>query len=173
MLNYYPIHNISPGLFLGNMRASENLALLKENKITHILVVGCDLEKHFPQEFVYHQVEVIDVEFEDMISHFHACIDFIENGLKTGGVFVHCAAGISRSTTMIVAYLMQKNNWDLDTALRYTVERRKCVWPNMGFQNQLTLFHKLAYKVDIDHPEVKELKEQLQKKKAQSHIHFR
>ena len=39
---------------------------------------------------MYHQIEVEDEDNVDMISHFHTCIDFIENAiLKNGNVLVH------------------------------------------------------------------------------------
>ena len=34
------------------------------------------------------------------------CLKFIESGKK---VFVHCAAGISRSSSIVIAYIMQLN----------------------------------------------------------------
>jgi len=160
-----PLNNISPGLFLGSIWASEDLHLLKENKITHILIVGNNLKKNYPEEFTYHQIEVRDVEYEDMISHFSVCIDFIEKALMTGNVLVHCAAGVSRSSTIVIAYLMQKNKWDMETAFKYTRQKRNTVLPNVNFRKQLELYHKLDYIVDSKHPDIVVLKQELQSKK--------
>jgi hypothetical protein len=43
--------NIEPGLYLGDLFSGRGLELLTKNKITHILVVGMELTKHFPEVF--------------------------------------------------------------------------------------------------------------------------
>ena len=45
-------------------------------------------------------------------------------------MFVHCAAGISRSSTIAVAYLMAKYNIGFDQALGMVKRSRGCVCPN-------------------------------------------
>eukprot|EP00026_Physarum_polycephalum_P018961 Phypoly_transcript_20762.p1 GENE.Phypoly_transcript_20762~~Phypoly_transcript_20762.p1 ORF type:complete len:171 (+),score=23.11 Phypoly_transcript_20762:74-586(+) len=151
------MNSIIPGLYLGDMEAADELDMLREHNITHILVAGANLYKNYPEEFIYHQIEVNDSSDVDIITHFGGCIDFIESALqKDGCVLVHCAAGISRSTTIVLAYLMKKNKWDFDTSFDFTKARRAEVCPNMGFQAQLKLFHKLEYKYDKDHPEIQQ-----------------
>jgi Dual specificity phosphatase, catalytic domain len=47
------------------------------------------------------QVDLPDVESSNLLSHLPGCIDFITRALAGGGkVLVHCAAGVSRSTTV-------------------------------------------------------------------------
>lgn len=46
------------------------------------------------------------------------------------GVFIHCARGISRSTTLVILYLMYHFNMRYDTAKRFVQEKRPFINPN-------------------------------------------
>eukprot|EP01083_Nonionella_stella_P299044 1014756_1 len=60
--------------------------------------------------------------------------------LGDGVVYVHCMAGISRSSTIVLAYLMAWLGLDFQTALDFLTERRECACPNPGFRAQLQEF---------------------------------
>ena len=65
---------------------------------------------------------------------FEECIEFIEEAINGGGrVVVHCAAGISRSGTIVIAYMMWKNKWRRDQALEFVISKRPLTQPNKGF----------------------------------------
>jgi len=53
---------------------------------------------------------------------------------------VHCHAGVSRSTTVVVAYLMVRKRWPLQKALHFVKKKRYIVEPNFGFLEQLCQF---------------------------------
>lgn len=75
---------------------------------------------------------------EDMGSLFPLVIQSIENAWARGGkVFVHCHQGVSRSATLVVAYLMWKQGRCFYDALQYVKARRSVVSPNPGFLVQL------------------------------------
>jgi len=56
------------------------------------------------------------------------------------GVLVHCGAGVSRSATLCIAYLMRKFNWAAWKAKAHCVQRRSVVMPNDGFWRALCAF---------------------------------
>lgn len=55
-------------------------------------------------------------------------------------VLVHCEAGISRSATTVIAYLVKHHGMSLLEAYQHTKERRRIINPNTGFLNQLRIF---------------------------------
>lgn len=60
-----------------------------------------------------------------------------EEAKRIGGrVLVHCVAGVSRSATMVVGYLMHSTGASLNEAMRF-VRKRRFIEPNEGFMMQL------------------------------------
>jgi len=146
--NRRDMHNILPGLFLGSQEAALNLPFLKENNVTHVLAVGAYLAMPFYKDIEYYHIDVHDLNNTNLISHFHKCAKFIDDGIQSGGVLVHCRMGISRSSTIIIAYLMERHKMTLRTAVQHTREKRAIIYPNEGFQKQLELFEKLQCLID-------------------------
>lgn len=57
-----------------------------------------------------------------------------------GHVLVHCQAGISRSATICLAYLIQSRRVRLEEAFDFVKQRRGVISPNFGFMGQLLQF---------------------------------
>lgn len=57
-----------------------------------------------------------------------------------GRVLVHCQAGISRSATICLAYLIQSRRVRLDEAFDFVKQRRGVISPNFSFMGQLLQF---------------------------------
>lgn len=66
-----------------------------------------------------------------------------ENGI----VYVHCHAGVSRSSTLVLAYLMQEEDIPLQQALSLLRLKRPIVCPNPGFMRQLKEFEQVLSQV--------------------------
>jgi hypothetical protein len=63
-----------------------------------------------------------------------------------GSAVVHCAAGQSRSSTVVMAYLLAYVKIKTESkALAYAQKRRPMVKPNDGFRKILQKFHKKGY----------------------------
>ena len=60
-------------------------------------------------------------------------------------VLVHCAAGISRSSTVVIGYLMYKWKLPLKTAFKICRDKRPGIWPNSGFLGMLLEIEKELY----------------------------
>ena len=50
---------------------------------------------------------------------------------------MHCYAGVSRSATLVLAYLMARERLSLKMALQRVREARPTAMPNQGFLRQL------------------------------------
>ena len=59
---------------------------------------------------------------------------------RGGRVLVHCQAGISRSATICLAYLMHAQRVRLDEAFDFVKRRRQVISPNLAFMGQLLQF---------------------------------
>ncbi len=65
--------------------------------------------------------------------YFDVATKFINDAIKSDGkVYVHCMAGISRSPTIVIAYLMKYEKMNLDDAYNF-VKSRRWIGPNTGF----------------------------------------
>ena len=144
------MNKISDKLFLGNLKAASDLQNLKKNVrifdvffliillliqgITHILQVASGIQPFFPNDLKYKVINVLDNSNQSLLRHLPAAIAFIKDGiLRGGGVLVHCYAGVSRSSTCVIAYLMQERELSFEDAFSFASKRRPVIFPNMGF----------------------------------------
>jgi len=142
--------NIMPGLCMGSMLAEMNAVGLTNAGVTHVLCVADKLRNSHPSRFTYHNVAMDDDERQDALQYFKECFEFIDSAIAKGGkVFVHCAAGVSRSGTVVVAYVMWKQGVSMDDAMRHVQDCRQIVCPNPGFLAQLFLFDN-EYQKDVN-----------------------
>ncbi|XP_003970119.1 dual specificity protein phosphatase 22-A [Takifugu rubripes] len=131
------MNKVVDGLYLGNIRDAENKESLSKNGITHILSVYNNAKPMF-EGMKYLCIHAADASSQNLLQHFKECISFIHECRLNGGTcLVHCLAGVSRSTTMVVAYLMTVTHYRWDECLSAVKAVRSFVGPNYGFQQQL------------------------------------
>lgn len=103
-----PPFQILPHLYLGCRIVAGCLKGLQQCNVTHVLNVTSSIPNQFQdmEGFVYKQIAVEDNMEVDMMQHLSAAFQFIEDARDCGhSVLVHCHAGMSRSVTIILAYL--------------------------------------------------------------------
>ncbi|KFB46988.1 hypothetical protein ZHAS_00014997 [Anopheles sinensis] len=146
------LDEIEPGLWLGNASAAADVGTLKAHAIQSILSIdSVPLPVHItdhPNLRVRH-IQAADVPREDLIGHFEDTNRFIGDSLAEGRhVLVHCYFGVSRSATIVIAYLMEKYRLGYEAAFQRVKAKRRFVMPNPGFVNQLKLYARMAYRID-------------------------
>lgn len=70
-------------------------------------------------------------------------ISFADEAREHGyGVLVHCHAGVSRSATVTVAYIMKQQGLCLGDAYKFVKELRPVISPNLNFMGQLLKYER-------------------------------
>ncbi|KAH7913299.1 hypothetical protein BJ138DRAFT_1059286 [Hygrophoropsis aurantiaca] len=135
---------VVPRLWIGDLPSALDVEGLKEKKIFSI-VTAMRGKVTIHAAFNKYQINIDDSSDEDVLVHFMPSISFIQNELDKGrGVLVHCQAGISRSATIIAAYLMHALKLDPTIALDMIKKVRPNIEPNEGFMQQLEVFHQAS-----------------------------
>ncbi|KAI3748684.1 hypothetical protein L6452_11943 [Arctium lappa] len=130
---------VADHVFLGGDAVARDKDILKQHGITHILnCVGFVCPEYFKANFVYRTLWLQDSPSEDITSILYDVFDYFEDVREqNGAVFVHCCQGVSRSTSLVIAYRMWREGQSFDDAFQYVKAARGIADPNMGFACQL------------------------------------
>jgi atypical dual specificity phosphatase len=89
----------------------------------------------------WYQVDDFESESHEIRKYFDAATDVINEAITSEKkVLVHCRAGVSRSATIVLCYLMKYEKKSLIEAHTFLKEKRKLIRPNLGFWSQLVDF---------------------------------
>lgn len=153
----HPPDEVRPGLYLGGYLS---LPYAHDLGIQAVLsVVNGDLSRTMSLDLLGEtpitdrlHVDLPDDATTNLLQHFPACLKFITANLQAGRkVLVHCAAGVSRSATVVTSYVMVEQQMSSDLALKYVQLKHPAAWPNQGFRYQLKLFEDMACKLDVNY----------------------
>ncbi|XP_034532912.1 dual specificity protein phosphatase 22-B-like [Notolabrus celidotus] len=134
------INKVLPDLYLGNLKDARDRELLAKHNITHILSIH-DTAAPILEDMTYLCISAADHSKQNLIQFFRDSIMFIhESRLKGEGCLVHCVAGVSRSVTLVVAYIMTLTGRGWVDSLAAVRAARPCAGPNLGFLRQLEEF---------------------------------
>ena len=142
---------INKGIFIGNAEsvignyATQESDILEERNIK--VVISALTEEEYDDYMIAEQdfpnIEwirlLIDDDKDEKISQYFFEVHIIISKAlaENKNVIVHCAAGMSRSPTLVIAYLMIENRWTYEEAYSYVRSRRGIIEPNIGFAKQL------------------------------------
>lgn len=131
-----PATQILPNLWLGSEKNEHNDAWLAKAGIKHD--VHATWNKRVIPGIKLHWVKIDDEPSADIYRFFPQITSEIDKALSKGEpVLVHCQMGISRSPTLVAAYLMKKKNMTAAEAIAFIEAKRDIINPNKGFVKQL------------------------------------
>jgi predicted protein tyrosine phosphatase len=132
---------ILPRLFLGGINNTYDREFLHAENITHVLTIfeGNHSTDAMATKGVLHMsIRMYDSDAEPIYDVFERAVAFIHDAMNSNGaVYVHCLMGISRSPTLVAAYLMSHRAMNAEQALAFLIEKRPIVCPNDGFRAAL------------------------------------
>lgn len=163
-------------VYLGNLDSALDIQQLKSKKIKSVLTLGSNITIDYRKRIKAYEkksvssscssmssdsncsssggpfqvnslvIDVDDQQYSDLSRHFHRTHAFLSQTRLQGNVLVHCMMGVSRSATVLIAYLMQHDGLSHQEAFQLVKSRRGCVQPNKGFTRQLNeLEQSLSY----------------------------
>ncbi len=164
-------HEIISGLYLGTADASKNSNFIKDKKILTIVNCTKDIKDSFslnllkpieeaPEEvqkwlydnsyyIKYYRIPVDDSgnkhDIEDFYEYTMKLLPIISSEYSQGRhILVHCLAGVQRSASFIVAFLMYHYRKPLDEMMKYVLQKK----PNVFFFGEKNNFIEALKKID-------------------------
>ncbi|XP_048369795.1 dual specificity protein phosphatase 18 [Sphaerodactylus townsendi] len=142
----YGLSRITSSLFLSNGEAANNKLLLYANRITTVINVSVEVVNTYFPDISYIQVPVLDIPSARLYDFFDPVADKIHAvELNQGRTLVHCAAGVSRSAALCMAFLMKYHSMYLANAYAWVKACRPIIRPNIGFWQQLIQYEQKLF----------------------------
>lgn len=131
---------ILPRLFVSDLAFAENSASLASLGVTHVLSAMCGhvaVPRNIHLQHV--QCNLEDLPFAELVDKLPGTTKFIRDALRdpNARVLVHCVEGVSRSTSVVCAYLIAEYGYTTERAIQYVKLKRRSAEPNFGFVQQL------------------------------------
>mmetsp|Transcript_18516 Transcript_18516/g.32363 ORF Transcript_18516/g.32363 Transcript_18516/m.32363 type:complete len:236 (-) Transcript_18516:719-1426(-) len=130
-------------LYIGAAKHATNIPLLEMLDIGRILNVSDTggSADFYGDCYQYDNIIMEDREDFNISKHFYQTSAVISAAKqRKESILVHCTAGVSRSVTVVIAYLMRFEGLSLENAAAKVRSHRLQAFPNTGFVHQLLLF---------------------------------
>ena len=136
-----PSYNeIIDNIYVGNYKFALDANLMIKEGITHILNFGNGLKNFYEKDniFKYLYIPLYDSESKKLEKYLEKSNNFIKEGSENNNkILIHCGAGMSRSVTLCLMYMIMEKKYKFSEAYKIIKEKRKCAIPNSGFRKLL------------------------------------
>lgn len=145
-----PFTQLCDYMFVGGIPSRATAEALYARGVTDIINV---VHQQYPSApFLSEMFNVVNLKAEDRPDYYIIDYNYVgSDGLRAhmdsirqrgGKAFVHCFAGINRSVSLCVAYLLEQHDWELADVVQHIHNRgRRFILDNVGFQHQLIEFY--------------------------------
>jgi dual specificity phosphatase 12 len=140
--------HIISNIYLGDLESSNITNILNHNIA---IVVNISNSRYDEAENVdYFHFDVDDDPSEDIGQYFNDFIDLVHKD-QSKLILVHCANSVSRSVTLVLAYLIHSGRSLLEAVEFLKTRRTQYTLPNRGFIKQLSSFESSIHgRISID-----------------------
>lgn len=138
-------------LYLSDMYTATETHTLERLGITHVLTVFKGMWHFYPSNIKHTILPLSDISSENLFSNLDTHVAWINDALSqspNSKVLVHCMIGMSRSASVVIAYLMALKRISVSEALAIVKAKRSIVRPNNGFLHQLVRYEQLLKQRD-------------------------
>lgn len=142
---------ITNRIFLGSARDAADIEFLERNKIGLVINFATEVPNPDWMKYVknidYVHFKLHDNSSQVIIPTILQVYDFLPTYLENTkkNVLFNCYAGISRSATALIGFIMLYLDLDLKTAYHIVKSKRNIIRPNSGFMEQLNFLDKNRY----------------------------
>lgn len=147
-MNSEPGHEILPGLWLGNKRASQDIGWLKARGIR--VIFNCTKDIPFPHGVVdrMYRVPVDDSLQQDDLRNlehwsWEICYKLQQERQQGHPILVHCFAGMQRSAAVVAMYLIACYRCPAEEAIAFIKSKRNVAFlGNVNFLSSIKGFER-------------------------------
>lgn len=126
-------------LFVSDYKIANNLEWLNNNQITHIINTTKEIDNKYPDKFEYFNLELSDSLNENLYPYLDNTYKYIDNTIKQKtNILIFSVEGKSRSISLIIYYLMNKNRQDFRIVYSFIKRKYKYANINKNFKKQLS-----------------------------------
>ena len=160
---YHSFSQITTHIFISNWEHACDIKILKENSVKAVLTISLnDFTPDLKKSLASTRIEQLNIAIDDtpqaeIRPHLESAYNFIHKHVsEKRNILIHCQAGVSRSPTFVIYYLMRRlymtnfmrsmaetynligqHNYHIEEILKFIKLRRPAVNPNPGFIWQL------------------------------------
>ncbi|KAI8833540.1 Mkp-4, partial [Chytridium lagenaria] len=144
-LNFYPDGpaTILPNLLLGSEQNASDVSILSRYNVKCVLNVAKEVTNPLleAKALPWSHAE------SDLLTQFTRAFTYIDAAVSQNlPVLVACQQGVSRSASLVIAYVMATKRMTLEESYEYVKKCSPNVCPNVGFMAQLVEFEMMLKK---------------------------
>ena len=149
--NEFSADNVIDNIYIGNIYDAHNTDKLNDLNIKNVISAVTGFDNIYDDSFNHLSLNLIDNEDQNIIHYFEITNHYIDNIISKNissssqynknKILIHCICGVSRSVTILLAYIIKKYNYTPQYALKLVKKKRNIANPNPNFMKQLWTYY--------------------------------